>query len=130
MTLSLTMGGRLAQVTRSAFIEQLSSPYVTMARAKGLPTSYIVRRHVLRNATLPIATVAIWDLIRALTGHAVVVETVFAWPGFGRLLIEAVERDDIILVQAIVLVAAIIIVVISTMSDLIYRFVDPRIEVH
>ncbi|MFC7362440.1 ABC transporter permease [Nocardioides astragali] len=128
VTLAFTMGGRLAQVTRTSFLDQAGSPYVTMARAKGLSTFYILRRHVLRNALLPILTIASWDTARAITGHAVVVEVVFAWPGFGRLVIESVQRQDFPVIQACVFIGAVLIVVINVVTDVLNRIIEPRME--
>jgi len=128
VTLAFTIGGRLAQVTRTSFLDQAGSPYVTMARAKGFSTFYILRKHVLRNALLPILTIASWDTARAITGNAVVVEVVFAWPGFGRLIIESVQRQDFPVIQACVFVGAVLIVVINTITDVLNRLIEPRME--
>jgi peptide/nickel transport system permease protein len=128
VTLAFTMGGRLAQVTRTSFLDQAGSPYVTMARAKGFSTGYILRKHVFRNALLPILTIASWDTARAITGHAVVVEVVFAWPGFGRLIIDSVQRQDFPVIQACVFVGAVLIVFINTVTDVLNRIVEPRME--
>ncbi|WP_459986723.1 ABC transporter permease [Nocardioides sp. AN3] len=127
VTLAFTMGGRLAQVTKTTFLEQARMPYVSMARAKGFSTSYILRRHVLRNALLPMMTIASWDLARTITGHAVVVEVVFAWPGFGRLVIESVQRQDFTVIQVCVFVGAVVIVVVNTVRDVLTRIVEPRV---
>lgn len=127
-TLAVALGGRLAQVTRTSFIEQLEAPYVLAAQGKGFSLFYILRRHVLRNALPPILTLGAWDLARSITGHAVIVEVVFGYPGFGRLVISAVERDDFVLIQASVFVGAVIIVVINYMTDLLHHQIDRRVE--
>jgi peptide/nickel transport system permease protein len=130
LTLALTGGGRVAQIARSSMLDQLRQPYVTTARAKGFSSSYILWRHVLRNALVPILTIAAWEVARSIAGYAVVVETVFAWPGIGRLAIQAIQSDDIILLQAVVFVAAFLVVVINIVSDLLYTYIDPRIKLN
>jgi peptide/nickel transport system permease protein len=127
VTLAFTLGGRLAQVTRTSFLEQARMPYVSMAHAKGFSAGYVLRKHVLRNALLPMMTIASWDLARTITGHAVVVEVVFAWPGFGRLVIESVQRQDFTVIQVCVFVGAVVIVVVNTARDVLTRIVEPRV---
>lgn len=126
VTLSLMLGGRLAQVTRSSFLEQGKMPYVAMARAKGFSQGYILRKHVLRNALVPILTLASWDSARIITGSAVVVEVLFARPGFGRLVIESVQRQDFTTIQACVFVGAIVIVIVNLVTDLLAQIIEPR----
>ena len=128
-TLALTGGGRIAATTRSAVLDQLQAPYVTTARAKGFGSTYVLRRHVLRNAAVPIITITSWEITRTLAGYAVVVEMVFAWPGIGRLAIQSIQQDDIVLLQAVVFVTALIVVAMNVLSDVLYTFVDPRIKV-
>lgn len=127
LTLAFSMGGRLAQVTRTSFLDQARMPYVQTARAKGFSETYILRKHMLRNAVLPIVSLASWDFARILTGAAVVVEVVFAWPGFGRLIIESVQRQDFPAIQACVFVGAVAIVVINIATDIVARIIDPRV---
>ena len=126
VTLSLSLGGRLAQVTRTAFLDQGRLPYVAMARAKGFSQLYILRKHVLRNALLPILTLLSWDCARIITGSAVVVEVLFARAGFGRLIIESVQRQDFTTIQACVFIGAIVIVVVNLLTDLLAGLVEPR----
>jgi peptide/nickel transport system permease protein len=128
VTLAVTSGGRLAATTRSAVLDQLQMPYVTTAKAKGFGSTYILWRHVLRDAAVPIITIASWEVARTLAGYAVVVETVFAWPGIGRLAIQAIQQDDIVLLQGVVFVTAFFVVLINVVSDVLYTFVDPRIK--
>ena len=128
VTLALTSGGRVAQITRSSMLDQLNQPYVTAVNAKGLGGLYVLRRHILRNALVPIITLSAWEIAYALAGYAVVVETVFAWPGIGRLAIQAVGQRDIILLQAVVFVAAFLIVMTNIVADILYKVVDPRIK--
>jgi peptide/nickel transport system permease protein len=82
----------------------------------------------MRNAAVPILTLAGWELIRALAGYSVVVETVFAFPGLGLTAIQAIERQDLILLQAIVFTVAVMVVFINIAMDVLYKLIDPRIE--
>lgn len=128
LTLALTSGGRIAQITRSTLIDQFQMPYVTTLTAKGLSTPSILLRHVLRNSMVPIVTVSMFELAYALTGYAVIVETVFSWPGIGRLAVQAVTQRDLILLQALVCVCALLVVVANIVADLLYKAIDPRIK--
>ena len=87
-------------------IDELATQHITVARAKGLGTGYIVARHALRNVLVPIVTLVGYEIAVALAGYSVIVETVFAWPGIGYLRIQAIQREDLILVQGIVIVVA------------------------
>lgn len=106
---------------------RFASPYVKTARAKGVNRSRIVFRHALRNSLLPVITVA-GDLAASLVNGAVVVETIFGWPGIGKLMIDAIVRRDFALIQATVLVTAIAIFVLNIAIDLVYARLDPRIR--
>jgi peptide/nickel transport system permease protein len=128
LTIALPSGGRIAQVTRATLIDQLAGDYAVVASAKGFNRVYVVTRHVLRNALIPIVTLAGWELTYGLAGYAVIVETVFAWPGFGYLAIQAIQRQDVYLVQAIVFTAAIIVVALNLLVDMSYALIDPRIK--
>jgi peptide/nickel transport system permease protein len=128
-TLALTSGGRVALTTRNAMIEQLRAPYVEAARAKGLPERTILVRHVLRNALVPVVTLSMWEVANNVAGAAVVVETVFAWPGIGLLLINAVRFNDVFLLQAIVFITALLIVATNFVTDLMYKVADPRLDI-
>jgi peptide/nickel transport system permease protein len=128
LTLSTAAAGRIAQVTRSSMIDELARQHIKAARAKGFSTPYILRRHALRNVLVPVVTVISFESIYALAGYSVVVETVFSWPGIGRLAIQAIQRQDLALVQGIVFVIALIIVGWNLLTDLLYRVIDPRIE--
>jgi len=109
-------------------IDELNQQYVKTSFAKGLPFFRVVGVHALRNAALPVTTLIGWEAIRALAGYSVVVETVFAWPGIGLTAIQAIEREDLILVQAIVFTAAISVVLINIAMDFIYKLIDPRLK--
>jgi peptide/nickel transport system permease protein len=120
--------GRLAMIVRSSMIDELNQPYVRTAEAKGMPRARIVGVHALRNASIPALTLTGWELIRALAGYSVVVETVFAWPGIGFLADQALTNQDLILLQAIVFVVAVMVVIVNVIIDVLYRAVDPRIK--
>jgi peptide/nickel transport system permease protein len=119
--------GRISQVVRSAMLDQFSQPYVTTARAKGLSERIVVYLHTLKNAAIPIATL-VGDEAASLLNGAVVIETVFGWPGVGILLIQAIERRDLPLIEAAVIVIAIMIVTVNLLVDLAYSFLDPRVR--
>ena len=128
IALALPATGRLAMMVRSTMIDELNRQWVRTCRAKGMPFRRTVGVHALRNAAVPVVTLAGWELIRALAGYAVVVETVFAWPGIGFLALQAVGRQDLMLLQAIVFVVAVLVVVINVVIDILYKAIDPRIE--
>jgi len=127
VTLALFSLGLIARMTRSSMLEVLGQDYVRTARAKGAPLRSVVFRHALRNALLPIMTV-IGLQFGALLGGAVVTETVFAWPGVGRLLIDSIFFRDYPVVQGLVLMFGTTFVVINLVVALLYAYVDPRIH--
>lgn len=130
LTLALTPLARFTMMVRAAMIEELNQPYVKTARAKGLPMANILRVHTLRNVMVPFMTLSGWELITALSGYTVVVETVFAWPGLGLTAVQAIQRGDLFLMQAIVFVVAFLIVLIGITLDILSKRVDPRIELN
>lgn len=119
--------GLLTQVVRGAMIGVLSAPYVKTARAKGIGRRKIIFVHALRNALLPVITVA-GDLAAGLINGAVVIETIFGWPGIGKLMIDAILRRDFALIQSTILVTALAIFVLNIVVDLLYAALDPRIR--
>ncbi len=127
LALSVRPLGRISQVVRSAMIDQLNQPYVTTARAKGLSERVVVFLHTLKNAAIPIATL-VGDEAASLLNGAVVIETVFGWPGIGILLIQAIDRRDLPLVEASVLVIAVMVVTVNLVVDLAYMVIDPRVR--
>jgi ABC-type dipeptide/oligopeptide/nickel transport system permease component len=127
VTLALFSLGLITRMTRSSMLEVLGQDFVRTARAKGAPLRSVVFRHALRNALLPIMTV-IGLQFGALLGGAVVTETVFAWPGVGRLLVESIFFRDYPVVQGLVLMFGTTFVVINLLVDLLYAYVDPRIH--
>ena len=126
VTLALPALARLVMMVRSAMIEEMHQPYVRVAEAKGIPLRRVVGVHAARNAAIPVATLIGWELIRALSGYTVVVETVFSWPGLGLTAIQAIQRQDLILLQAIVFVVAVIVVLLNIGIDSVNRAIDPR----
>jgi peptide/nickel transport system permease protein len=125
--LALPAVGRLAMVIRSSMIDELNTQYVKVLKAKGMPTRRILGVHALRNAGIPYVTLLGWEIIRALAGYTVVVESVFAWPGIGFMAREAIAQQDFYLIQAIVFVVAVMVVIISIAIDVVYKFLDPRV---
>ncbi|KGE01620.1 MULTISPECIES: ABC transporter permease [Rhizobium/Agrobacterium group] len=117
----------LARFTRSAMLEVLGQPYIRTASAKGLPWSAVVWRHALQNAAIPTITI-IGFMLGGLVAGAVVVESVFSWPGVGRLLVISVANRDLAIVQAIVLMIAITMVAANMIVDVLYGLVDPRMH--
>ena len=126
-TLVTGLVAHVARLTRSSMIETLQSQYVTAARAKGLPEHIVIRRHALRNALVPTITVLAID-VGLLMGGIVVVETVFSYPGLGRMLIFAIEQKDIPVVQAGILTITAVYALANLAADLAYAFFNPRIR--
>jgi len=116
-----------ARVTRSAMLEVLREDYVRTARSKGLQERRVVLLHALRNASLPIVTVAAWSFARLL-GGSIIIERIFLVPGMGTLLLEAITARDYTLIQAIVLVYATVVLTANLVVDVLYAWLDPRIR--
>jgi ABC-type dipeptide/oligopeptide/nickel transport system permease component len=127
ITLSFPFTAIVARVTRSGVAEAMAEPYVQTALSKGLTPREVLTGHLLRNALIPVTTVVGFQ-IGALIGGAVVVENVFAWPGLGTLIVNAVGNRDYTVVQAATLTIAGIIVLINIVVDLLYAQLDPRIR--
>jgi len=128
ITLSTASIAVISRIMHASLIEVLNEDYVRTARAKGQRESLVIWRHAVRNALIPVVTVAGLQL-GYLLGGAVVTETVFAWPGLGRLLVQSILARDFPVVQAAVLLLAITFVAINLVTDLIYGLLDPRIRV-
>lgn len=126
LTIALGVIALITRMMRSSVLEVLGEDYVRTARGKGLQNRLVVSRHILRNAILPVVTVVALQFGYIL-GGAVVIETIFAWPGLGLLAVQAINNRDYPLVQAIVLFLAISFVVINLAVDLLYRGIDPRV---
>jgi ABC-type dipeptide/oligopeptide/nickel transport system permease component len=127
ITLALPTIGLITRLTRSSVLSEMHQPYVTTARAKGLRHGHIEYRHVLRNAMIPTLTVVALQFGALLAG-SVIVETVFAWPGAGWLLMQGVFARDVPVVRAMVLITGAAFLVINLGVDLSYRYLDPRIR--
>jgi len=129
---ALTLGAftmaSIARLTRSAVLEVLRADYIRTARAKGLGEALVVAKHTFRNAAIPILTITALQF-GTLLGGAVVTETVFSWPGIGRLAVQSIYNRDYPVVQCTVFLAAVMFIVINFIVDLLYGFLDPRARV-
>ena len=125
--LTLRPLGLLAQIVREAVIRALSAPYIRTARSKGVPDRSVLYVHALRNASLPILTMAGNQLVAFVNG-SVVIETIFGFPGVGKLIIDAIVQRDFAVVQAAVVVTAAVIFLLNIVIDLLYAILDPRIR--
>jgi peptide/nickel transport system permease protein len=125
--LALRPIGRISQVVRSAMLDEMSKGYITTARAKGLGERVVIMSHTLKNAAIPILTM-MGDEAASLLNGAVVIETLFGWPGVGLLLIQAIEKRDLPLIEASVIVIAVMIIVVNLLVDLTYSIIDPRVR--
>ena len=128
VTLGAGLAAILARMTRASLLEELREPYVLAARAKGVSRTRAVLHHAFRNSLVPIVTILGLQFGVVLTG-AVITETIFAWPGIGRLLIQSISFRDYPLVQGCVLLIALTYVGVNLLTDLTYSFLDPRIRV-
>jgi ABC-type dipeptide/oligopeptide/nickel transport system permease component len=128
VTLGAALAAILARMTRASLLEELSEPYVVAARAKGVSRTRAVLHHAFRNSLIPIVTILGLQFGVVLTG-AVITETIFAWPGIGRLLIQSIGFRDYPTVQGCVLLIAVTYVAVNLITDLTYGFLDPRIRV-
>jgi peptide/nickel transport system permease protein len=117
----------IARMTRASLIEALDQDYIRTARAKGIREFFVVRNHALRNAFIPVLTVVGLEL-GVLLGGAVVTETVFAWPGVGKLAADAITARDYQVTQGVVLLLATVFVLLNLLVDLLYAFIDPRVR--
>lgn len=125
--LAIEQTALIARVARGSTLDVLRQDYVTTARAKGLAERSVIAGHVVRNAMLPIVTIIGLRLAFLLSG-TIIVETIFAWPGIGRLFMDSVFRLDYQVVQAIVLLLSALVVVTNLLTDMIYAVIDPRIR--
>jgi ABC-type dipeptide/oligopeptide/nickel transport system permease component len=128
---AITMGGALAAIltrmVRTALLEELGQDYIRTARAKGLSENVVVYKHALRNALVPVLTV-VGLQFGALLAGAIVTETIFSWPGIGRLTIQAINSRDYYLVQGCILMIGLTYVVVNFMTDFVYSLANPRIR--
>jgi peptide/nickel transport system permease protein len=116
-----------ARITRTAILDELGRDYVRTARAKGLGPGGIFWRHILRNGAIPLVTIGALEVANLLAG-AVIVETVFAWPGLGLAAMQAISARDFMVVQAVVLLGALAAIALNLIADLLYGIIDPRIR--
>jgi peptide/nickel transport system permease protein len=127
ITLGAALAAILSRMVRTSVIEELSSDYVRTARAKGLSESAVLFRHAFRNALIPILTILGLQFGTLLAG-TIVTETIFSWPGIGRLAVQAIEARDYPLLQGCILLIAVSYVIVNLLTDLVYAFVDPRVR--
>ncbi len=127
ITLGTASAALMARITRSSMLDVLRQDFITTARAKGLNERLVVYKHALKNALIPVVTV-LGLQFGILLGGAVLTETVFAWPGVGRLLVDAILRRDYPVVQGTVMLLALLFVLINLVVDIVYAFLDPRIH--
>lgn len=126
-TLGTAMAAILTRMTRASMLDVIQSDYITAARAKGVSESRVVLKHAFRNALIPVVTIVGLQIGGLLAG-SIITETIFAWPGIGRLVIQAINARDYPLVQGCVLVIALGYVLVNFLTDLLYGFIDPRIR--
>lgn len=116
-----------ARITRSAVVDELGKDYVRSARARGVGTARLVRKHLLRNSMIPVISITALEISQLLAG-AVIVETVFAWPGLGLLTVQSIAARDFLVVQAVVLLGAFVTIAANLAADILYTVVDPRVR--
>jgi peptide/nickel transport system permease protein len=127
LVLGTALSAEIARVTRSSMLEVNSKDYITTARSKGLPYRIVLLRHQLRNALIPIITIVALD-IGYLLGGSLVTETIFNWPGLGRAIVPAIQRQDTPVILGILIFGSFMFVLINLITDLIYALVNPRIR--
>jgi len=128
LTLGAALAAILTRMVRTAMMEELSSDYVRTARAKGLSESAVLFRHAFRNALIPIVTILGLQFGTLLAG-TIVTESIFAWPGVGRLAVQAIQARDYPLLQGCILFIALSYIVVNLLTDVVYALVDPRVRV-
>jgi peptide/nickel transport system permease protein len=127
IALGLLSLATFARITRSAVLDELEKDYVRSARARGVGTGRLVSRHLARNSLIPIISITALEISQLLAG-AVIVETVFAWPGLGLLTVQSIAARDFVVVQAIVLMGAFVTIFANLAADILYSVVDPRVR--
>ena len=127
LSLGLLSMATFARITRTALLDELSKDYVRTARARGVRTMRLLFRHIARNASIPVITVSALEISNLLAG-AVIVETVFAWPGLGQVTVQSILARDFLIVQGVVLLGAFVTVALNLAADSLYSIVDPRIR--
>jgi len=127
VALGLLSMATFARITRTAILDELTRDYVRSARARGARTGRLLVRHLARNAAIPVITVAAIEISNLLAG-AVIVETVFAWPGLGQVTVQSILSRDFMVVQGVVLMGAFVTIALNLLADILYSAVDPRIR--
>ena len=127
VALATFVGTVVSRISRANMIETLNEDYITTARAKGLSESAIIYKHALRNAILPVITV-IGMYYALLLGGAVITETIFSFPGMGKLLLDSVLRRDYPMIQGCIIGFALVVLIVTTVIDILYAFLDPRVR--
>jgi peptide/nickel transport system permease protein len=127
VALGLLSMATFARITRTAILDELTREYVRSARARGATTGRLLVHHLARNASIPVITVAAIEISNLLAG-AVIVETVFAWPGLGQVTVQSILARDFMVVQGVVLMGAFVTIALNLVADLLYSAVDPRIR--
>ena len=117
----------IARVTRSAMLEVFREDYIRTARSKGLAERVVIVRHALKNASLPVLTISGWQVGRLLAG-TVIIEQIFLVPGMGKLLIDSITWRDFTMIQALVMIVAVMVLLLNLLVDLMYAWLDPRIR--
>lgn len=128
LTLSIRPIGRVTQIVRSAMLDELARPHITVARAKGVKEQQVLLRHALKNAGIPIVTLGGLEGAELLAGYTIVVETVFGWPGIGQLGVQAMLNHDLPLIETVVLFGASVVVAANLLVDALYAYLDPRLR--
>lgn len=127
ITIGTGLMATMTRTTRSSMLDVIRQDYLRTARSKGVPEKKVINKHALRNALIPIITVVGTEMGKAL-GGAVVTENVFAWPGVGRLIIEAVNQRDTVTVTGCIILTAVMVSIVQLIVDILYAFVDPRLR--
>ena len=125
--LSLYPVALITRLSRSAMLDALKSDYIVMARIKGVPEFYVILLHAFKNAAIPVVTI-IFGVLGGLILGSVIVETIFSWPGIGRLVIMSFFTRDYPVVQVFVLFVTFLVVTLNLIVDIVYAFIDPRIR--
>ena len=127
VALGLVFTSANMRLARSAMLEVLGSEYIKLARIKGLTENLVILKHAFKNAVIPVLTFACINFALILQG-SVVVESIFAWPGIGRLLYEGISSRDFPVVQATVILGGVMIIIVNLLVDILYAYIDPRIR--
>ena len=127
ITLGTAMAAILSRMVRASMLDVIHQEYIITARAKGLSERRIILRHALKNALIPVVTIVGLQFGSLLAG-AIITETIFSWPGIGRLLIQAINTRDYPLVQGCVMTISISYVFVNLLTDIVYSYIDPRIQ--